>query len=510
MLEARREFTALAEAPNANIRSLCRRFGICAHIGYKILNRFRAEGDAGLHDKSRRPRSSPCQTPETTVQAVIAIHTEHPSWGGRRIASRLGAAGEKVVPAPSTITEILRRHGRAPRRNEEDALRWMSMLAHKKLDAEDVPEWAGVADLPLLLDRLRHGHPLERKRSIAVLAYRHGLSASFICKFLNLSPGAYRRSLDVFAQGGAASLFARRINRHRKFDDDDVKKALFSTLHQPPSNFRINRTSWTMHELSRVMKEAGQPVSEDVIRKIIKSAGYRWRKARIVLTSNDPEFSEKIARIQSILSRLGADEAFFSIDEYGPLAIKRHGGRSLVAPGEQRFVPQYQTSRGSLIVTAAIELSTNQVTHFYSPKKNTSEMIRMMQVLIEQYRDQRKLYLSWDAASWHLSTALFEAVQEHNSKVTTSGPVVETVPLPARAQFLNVIESIFSGLARAIIHNSSYQSITEAEAAIDGYFSERNAYFSQHPRRAGGKIWGKESGPAEFSEAANCKAPCLR
>jgi hypothetical protein len=33
-------------------------------------------------------------------------------------------------------------------------------------------------------------------------------------------------------------------------------------------------------------------------------------------------------------------------------------------------------------------------------------------------------------------------------------PEIEILPLPAQAQFLNVIESVFSGMARAIIHNS--------------------------------------------------------
>jgi hypothetical protein len=38
--------------------------------------------------------------------------------------------------------------------------------------------------------------------------------------------------------------------------------------------------------------------------------------------------------IKQILSGLKEDEAFFSIDEYGPFAIKRRGGSKLVAPGE--------------------------------------------------------------------------------------------------------------------------------------------------------------------------------
>ena len=87
------------------------------------------------------------------------------------------------------------------------------------------------------------------------------------------------------------------------------------------------------------------------------------------------------------------------------------------------------------------------------------------------------------------------------------GPHVETAPLPAGAQFLNVIESVFSGMARAIIHNSDYTSLDKAKAAIDRYFAERNHHFRQHPRRAGKKLWGSEREPAVFSEANNCKNP---
>ncbi len=226
----------------------------------------------------------------------------------------------------------------------------------------------------------------------------------------------------------------------------------------------------------------------------------------MVLTSSDPEFSEKVARIRSILSNLQADEAFFSIDEYGPFSIKHHVGRSLVPPGEQPLVQQWQKSRGCLIVTAAIELSTNQVTHFYSPNKNTSEMIRMMEILLDRYRSRRKIYLSWDAASWHVSKELFKRVKDHNAASEDGGTLVETVPLPARAQFLNVIEAIFSGMSGAIIQNSNYKSVDEAKAAIDRYFKERNEYFFRHPKRAGNKTWGKEPEVARFSEAANCKA----
>nr|WP_245321314.1 transposase [Bradyrhizobium sp. NAS96.2] len=115
-------------------------------------------------------------------------------------------------------------------------------------------------------------------------------------------------------------------------------------------------------------------------------------------------------------------------------------------------------------------------------------MIRVLKALVAEYRDRTKLYLSWDAASWHVSKRLFEHIDAHNATIGSNGPQINTAPLPARAQFLNVIEPVFSGLARAIIHNSNYGSIDEA---IDRYFCERNAHFKGNPRCAGGKLWAR-------------------
>lgn len=92
---------------------------------------------------------------------------------------------------------------------------------------------------------------------------------------------------------------------------------------------------------------------------IIRKAGFRFRKARKVLTSNDPEYREKLKGITTILQNLKPYEKFFSIDEFGPFAIKLQGGRSLVKAGEIKTVPQHQRSKGRLICTAALELSEN-------------------------------------------------------------------------------------------------------------------------------------------------------
>jgi len=84
-------------------------------------------------------------------------------------------------------------------------------------------------------------------------------------------------------------------------------------------------------------------------------------------------------------------------------------------------------------------------------------------------------------------------------------PIVQVLPLPTGAQFLNVIESVFSGMARAVLHNSDYADLDAARSAVARYLDERNVAFQQAPRRAGRSIWKMERARSIFSETNNCK-----
>jgi len=120
VVDQREEFVRLALAPGANKRELCRRFGISRSKGYKWIGRYLAKGRDGLADRSRRPHHSPTRTAAAIEAEVLRIRKDsNNAWGGRKIAHVLVRSGELDVPAPSTITEILRRHGKLePRANE--------------------------------------------------------------------------------------------------------------------------------------------------------------------------------------------------------------------------------------------------------------------------------------------------------------------------------------------------------------------------------------------------------
>jgi hypothetical protein len=93
-----------------------------------------------------------------------------------------------------------------------------------------------------------------------------------------------------------------------------------------------------MARLSPVLAAQGHPACAAVIRAITKAAGYKWRKARLVLTSNDSRYTEKLAHVRLSLSELGPDEAFFSIDEFGVVGggfHKRHVGATGEVAGSE-------------------------------------------------------------------------------------------------------------------------------------------------------------------------------
>lgn len=394
---------------------------------------------------------------------------------------------------------------------------WTSCLLQGKIGEGElglaIEQKLGKQDVSVLLDCIRLRGIRSRNRAVAVLAKLTGIPISIVCRILKVERKTVLRYLHTFELEGVSGLMDFSKNIVKKADQQKYKDVLFAVLHEPPSLFGINRCRWEMDDLKRVMTQKGFPIALANIRQIIRNAGYKFRMARKVLTSNDPEYRQKLQQITSILSNLKPDEKFFSVDEFGPFSIKIVGGLSLMAPGELKSIPQYQKSKGTLILTAALELSTNQIAHFYSSAKNTVEMIRLLKVLLEKYADSRTIYFSWDAASWHASKALTQHVSDLNDLLLSGGrlgPRIELAPLPSCSQFLNIIESVFSGMARAIIHNSDYQSADAARAAIDRYFLERNQHFKENPKRAGNVIWGKERTNVVFSMSNNCKDPAYR
>jgi transposase len=196
-------------------------------------------------------------------------------------------------------------------------------------------------DLNELYDTIINKPLKYRSRSASILLYLENVPQSSISRFLSIDRRTVSNYIDRYNTGGIRHLLDRRQKNISKYEQEQHKEIIFKVLHTPPAFYDINRTTWRMDDLKRIISESGFKLSKDVIRKIIKDSGYRFRKARKVLTSNDPDYQKKLEKITSILSNLGPREKFFSVDEYGPFAIKIQGGKSLVGPRDIKTIPQH-------------------------------------------------------------------------------------------------------------------------------------------------------------------------
>jgi transposase InsO family protein len=101
-LRARRDIVELMIV-GFPVNEIAAQFSVSRQTVYKWWARWRAAGDAGLWDRSSRPRSCPHQTPRRAERRIVQL----------RAARKLGPAriGGILEIAPSTVHRVLRRHG---------------------------------------------------------------------------------------------------------------------------------------------------------------------------------------------------------------------------------------------------------------------------------------------------------------------------------------------------------------------------------------------------------------
>ncbi len=84
------------------VAHVAKAMGVSRQCAHRWVRRFDAEGDAGLHDRSSRPLTTPTRTPAAVEERIVAARLEHrrgPDWLGPELG----------VPA-RTVNRVLRRH----------------------------------------------------------------------------------------------------------------------------------------------------------------------------------------------------------------------------------------------------------------------------------------------------------------------------------------------------------------------------------------------------------------
>jgi transposase InsO family protein len=122
-MDHRLQFVAEARRTDESFRALCARYGVAPKTGYKWLARYETDGPAGLHERSRRPHTSPTATAPQVADALLELRRRHPTWGGKKLLAVLARRQPRLVlPAPSTVAALLAHAGLVTPRRRRRAL----------------------------------------------------------------------------------------------------------------------------------------------------------------------------------------------------------------------------------------------------------------------------------------------------------------------------------------------------------------------------------------------------
>jgi transposase InsO family protein len=180
--EQRIRFVVAAHRGGSSLTALCAEFGISRPTGYLWLKRYGSCGAASLSERSRRPLSSPTRTADAIEQRVVALRSERPDWGARKLAVLLEREGI-LLPA-ATVHRVLLRHGlvrvedrhrQAVKRFEREQPNQLWQMDFKSPKGWDKP----VGPLSVIDDATRYAIALDGTWTTRAAAVQERLTAAF-------------------------------------------------------------------------------------------------------------------------------------------------------------------------------------------------------------------------------------------------------------------------------------------------------------------------------------------
>ena len=95
------------------ISALSRDYGVSRKTIYKWLNRFKAEGEAGLKEHSRAPHGHPNAVSNDILERLVVMKLRHRDCGPKKLLYWLKREAPEVVhwPAASTVGDLLKKQG---------------------------------------------------------------------------------------------------------------------------------------------------------------------------------------------------------------------------------------------------------------------------------------------------------------------------------------------------------------------------------------------------------------
>jgi transposase len=325
--------------------------------------------------------------------------------------------------------------------------------------------------------------PLRQvQRANILLRYSEDIPIIDIEKMIHVSrPTIYKWIEKSLAMGIEEGLKDKYHRPKEPVITEEAKAWVINLAYQKPTEYGYAAEMWTRSALAdharKYASEAGHDclakAGKATIQRILDEHPLRPHKMAYYQERRDPEFEEKMAEVLCIYKEINLQNEAgktgdtpsvitVSVDEKpGVQAIQNIAPDIMPEPGKQsRMMRDYEYKRlGTLSILATLDLHDGHVIAQVHDKHRSSEFISLLKEMDAYYPTESSIRIILDNHSAHISKETMKYLASRPERFLY-------VHTPKHGSWLNLIETLFSKMARTFLKHIRVNSKQELKERI--------------------------------------------
>jgi transposase len=346
------------------------------------------------------------------------------------------------------------------------------------------------------LEQLRRSRTGEKRRTVhaaILLDCANGMSDSAVATANHVNRHTVALCVGKFLRFGLEAALGElpRPGQSRRIPDDAIAWVRDCAC-QKPKDLGYSYELWTYALLQRHLRKgataAGHPslltLSRSKLHRILTQGEVKPHKVRYYVERRDPEFARKMVEVLHVYKEVEIVNAGLvegTMKEPSTVTIsydEKPGIQALATTTPDRppvpnrhpsHLRDYEYKRlGTVSLLAGLDLHTGRVTEIVRDSHASADFIALLTKMDNEYPAQARIRLLLDNHSAHISKETQAYLKVHPQRF-------EFVFTPKHGSWLNIVETLFSRMARTMLRGIRVASKQELIDRIDLYFAEINA-----------------------------------
>ena len=339
----------------------------------------------------------------------------------------------------------------------------------------------------LMLEKISASRTEEARiveRAKVLLAYSSGKKPKDIAEYVATNKQKVYRIINRALSLGVDSALhdARRSGKPRSISDP-ARTYIIRIACTKPTDLGHTYEMWTNRSLTDYIRKNApedygiRNISNGTVSKILRKSRIRPHKITYYEEKTDPDFDQKEREILHVYKEVEIYRregrkylvALLSYDEKpGIQAIGNLYSDKPPSPDHSTWSRNHDYKRlGTLSLLAGIDLLTGEVTHIVRERHRSEEFVEFLKLVDSKFPLGYVIVIILDNHSIHKSA---ETQRYLNQRIGR----FRFVFTPVHASWLNIVETLFSKMARSFLREIRVESKEELKNRIDGYFEEIN------------------------------------